>query len=211
MYPIKTLRSYDPNNLAATANIYTTAYLWNYITWDFRENVWSHCWVDIIPEVTNDTVFACLGWSVISAWNNASNGNFIVIKHDWVPDLDNSWTTTIYSCYLHMSELDVQLWATVNEGQIIWKTWNTWNSTWEHLHFQIDKAQAPFHPYWPFTFKDAQNAWLGFFDATNKWLGLQNWIQFTINPLVYLDGLLYKWKDEQIVNAAPLDLDTPIS
>lgn len=193
MYPIKTKKSYDPNNLALAANIYTTVYLGNYINWDFRENIGSHCWVDIIPQVKNDSVFACLSWMVTMASNNASEGNFVVIKHDGVPDFESSSTTTLYSCYMHMSSLNVKTWDSVNEWTIIWQTWNTGNSTGEHLHFQLDRANAPFHPYWPFTFKDSQKAWLGFFEATNKGLGLDNGKKYTINPLLYLDTLQYKW------------------
>jgi len=56
----------------------------------------------------------------------------------------------------------------VQEGDIIGQTGSTGNSIGEHLHFQIDRSEALFHPYWPFTFAQANTAGLGFFDAINK-------------------------------------------
>ncbi len=195
MYPLKTKTTYNPWNLASTWNIYTTVYLWNYVTWDFWEWDWSHPWVDIVPQVKHDDIHACLDWVVHFAWTSDSNGNYVVLKHPNAPDpSDLSKTTTLYSCHLHLSSLWVSTWATVKEWDVIWKTGNTWNSTWEHLHFQIDTWNAPFHPYWPFTWKDTQAAWLWFFEAVNKWLGIENAKKYTINPLVYLDNVAAnKW------------------
>ena len=195
MYPLKTRAPYNPSNLAATPDIYTTMYLWNYITWDYNEWVWSHPWVDIMPQVKNDNIYACLDWVVHFAWTSDANWNYIVLKHEWAPDPDNlSNKTTLYSCHLHLSEMSVKTWDSVKEGFIIWKSWNTWNSTWEHLHFQIDRKDAPFHPYWPFSFKEAQAAWLGFFEAVNSWFWRENAEVYTVNPLVYLDKVkAFKW------------------
>ena len=188
MYPLKTKVPYNPTNLAATANIYTTMYLGNYMPWDYDEWVGSHPWVDIVPQTIHDNLYACLSWIVHFAWTNASNGNYIVLKHIWVPDpSDFNKTTTLYSCHLHLSELNVKTWDNVSEWDIIGKCGNTGNSTWEHLHFQIDTDKALFHPYWPFTWKESQESWLGFFEAVNKWLWIENARKYTINPLVYLD------------------------
>jgi len=194
MYPLKTKSKYNPDNLASTANIYTTVYLWNYISWDFNEGAWSHLGVDIFPQITHDNIVACLDWVVQVAENKWANGNYIIIKHDNVPDFnDFSKKTTYYSCHLHLSEFCVTKWDIVSEWQIIGKCGNTWNvtgSTWEHLHFQIDTKDAPFHPYWPFTMGEAANAWLWFFEAVNKWLWIDNARKYTINPLVYLDKVV---------------------
>lgn len=191
MYPLKTKVKYNPASLSTSGNIFTTVYLWNYISWDFRENVWSHLGVDIFPMVTHDNVVACLAWVVHVAEMKWANGNYVVIKHENVPDFNNmSNKTTYYSCYLHLTEFSVSKWDTVSEGQIIGKCGNTWNvtwSTWEHLHFQIDTKDALFHPYWPFSFKESSEAGLWFFEAVNKWLWLDNARKFSINPLVYLD------------------------
>ncbi|MDD2909289.1 MAG: S-layer homology domain-containing protein [Candidatus Gracilibacteria bacterium] len=188
MYPLKTKTPYNPDNLAATANIFTTMYLGNYVFGDYDEGSGSHPGVDIVPQIKHDNVFACLSGIVYFAGTSASNGNYIVLKHDGVLDpSDFNSTTTLYSSHLHLAELCVKTGDRISEGDIIGKSGNTGNSTGEHLHFQIDTATAPFHPYWPFTFKEAADAGLGFFDAVNKGLGIENARKYTINPLVYLD------------------------
>ncbi|HBY75044.1 TPA: hypothetical protein DEG21_04190 [Patescibacteria group bacterium] len=60
MYPLKTKKPYDPNNLDKLTNIFTTTYLGNYIPGDVREYVGSHPGVDIFPQTKNDVVLACL-------------------------------------------------------------------------------------------------------------------------------------------------------
>lgn len=200
MYPLKTKSPYNPDNLAATANIYTTMYLGNYITWDYRQEVGSHPWVDIVPQVKHDNIYACLDWVVHFAGTSASNGNYIILKHSQAPDpKDLAKTTTLYSCHLHLSELGVETWQLIEEWDIIGKSWNTGNSTGEHLHFQIDTGDALFHPYWPFTFKEASEAWFGFFEAVNNWLWIDNARKYTINPLVYLDNVSrFKWNKNNL-------------
>ncbi len=81
MYPIKTAKPYNPNDLANLANIYTTAYLGNYIAGDYDEGSGSHPGVDIMPMVPHDSVFAVLDGIVTVAAQNASEGNFVVIQH----------------------------------------------------------------------------------------------------------------------------------
>lgn len=205
MYPLKTKKSYDPNNLDKLTNIFITTYLGNYIPGDVREYVGSHPGVDIIPQTKNDVVLACLSWIVHFAWTNASNGNYVIIKHENVIDPSNN-KTTLFSNYLHLSELNVNTWDKVNEWDIIWKSGSTGNSTGEHLHFQIDRVEAPFHPYWPFSFKEASDAGYGFMEATNKWLNIENGKKYTINPLVYLDNLPYKGIEKSSEKIASLDI-----
>ena len=190
MYPIKTMMKYIPENLANTTSIYTTVYLGNYVSGDFSEGHGSHPGVDIMPITPNDEVFACLDGVVQIAQNKATEGNYVIIKHDNVPDPSNLATqTTLYSCYLHLSEYVVTPGQLVSEGDIIGKTGNTGNSTGEHLHFQIDRKEAVYHPYWPFSFAQANEAGLGFFEAVNQGLGMEDARKNTIDPLVYLDQI----------------------
>ena len=195
---------YNPENLSATANVFTTVYLGNYVSGDYSEGHGSHPGVDMIPARPNDDIHACLPGVIQFAGTNASNGNYVVVKHPSAPDpKDTAKTTTLYSCHLHLSALGVKTGDTVDEGDILGQTGSTGNSTGEHLHFQIDTAEAPFHPYWPFTYQDAKNAGLGFFDAVNRGLGLDNARQYTINPLVYIDAIeLVRQNDTNTVPAS---------
>ncbi len=143
--------------------------------------------------MTHDDIFACLDGVVQVAENKAANGNYVIIKHDNVPDPANmTEKTTLYSCYLHLSELSVTAGQLVSEGDVIGKCGNTGNvsgSTGEHLHFQLDRKEASFHPYWPFTLAESKAAGLGFFESINKGLGIENARKYTVNPLVYLDQI----------------------
>lgn len=91
----------------------------------------------------------------------------MVIRHDSIKDGMTGKIGTYYSCYLHLSELGVEKNRIVAEGDVIGKTGSTGQSTGEHLHFQIDTSEALFHPYWPFTFKEARELNLGFIEAVN--------------------------------------------
>ncbi|MFZ2256175.1 MAG: hypothetical protein WAW59_00570 [Patescibacteria group bacterium] len=63
-------------------------------------------------------------------------------------------------------------------------------TTTPHLHFQIDTAEAPFHPYWPFTSADSRNAGLGFFESVNAGLGKENALKYTIHPMNFINANL---------------------
>lgn len=201
MYPLKINEKYDQTKLTLLGYRFTTTYLWTYILWDFRENVGSHCGVDIMPVTPWQEVFAVLSGTVIKSINEWVYGNHIIIEHKNVYDPnDLSITTTLYSCYMHLSLLNVNIWESVLEWQIIGKTGNTGNSFWEHLHFQIDRKEAPFHPYWPYTGAESKAAWLSFMDSTNQGLWFENGKKFTINPLVYLDTISNLNKNPEIIS-----------
>lgn len=134
----------------------------------------------------NDSVYAVLAGQVLVSQSNPSEGNYVVIRHDGVKNHVTGKVGTYYSCYLHLSELSVVKDQIVAEGDIIGKTGSTGQSTGEHLHFQIDTAEAPFHPYWPFSFKEARDLNLGFMEAVNKGLGIENARKYTVNPLMFL-------------------------
>lgn len=190
MYPLKIDEKYEQSNLDNLWHRFTTLYLWNYLPWDFREYVGSHPGVDIFPKNSNDDVFCVLDWKVSKVWEDSYYGKHIFIEHKEIKDPDDfSKTTTLYSCYLHLSETSVNENDEILEWVNIWKTWSTWNSYWEHLHFQIDRDIAPYHCYWPYTWTEAAAEWISFMEWVNAWLGLENGRKYTVNPLVYLDKL----------------------
>jgi len=49
--------------------------------------------------------------------------------------------------YEHLERIDVNVWDRVKQWDQIGTCWSTWNSTQYHLHLQVDKWFAPFHPY----------------------------------------------------------------
>lgn len=189
MYPLDIQEKYDQNNLHKLWHRFTTVYLGNYVRWNYEEWVGSHLWVDIVPKEKNQPVRAILDGTVWNAWENSYSGKFIVLEHTNVYDMDMKTRTTLYSCYLHLSAITVSKWQKVKEGDIIGNTGSTWNSTGEHLHFQIDRKEAPFHPYWPFTMKEAKEKNLTFMEATNAGLWIEKAKQYTLNPLVYLNRI----------------------
>ena len=62
-------------------------------------------------------------------------------------------------------------------------------TTTPHLHFQIDTSEAPFHPYWPYTFQDLRNLKLDFFEAVNVGLGKENAMKYTESPMEFAQNL----------------------
>jgi murein DD-endopeptidase MepM/ murein hydrolase activator NlpD len=105
MYPIKTTKLYNSNSLGTSTGVYTTVYLGNYIAGDYEEEAGSHPGVDIVPMIANDIVSAVLDGVVITARNNPSEGNFVIIEHKNVSY--QGTVGTYYSCYLHLSVLSV--------------------------------------------------------------------------------------------------------
>ena len=84
------------------------------------------------------------------AGDKGGYGNAIVVKHPNVPDPSNpAKTTTLYSTYAHLSGIHVREGDTVLIGSKIGVSGNTGKSTGPHLHFQMDRQTAPWHPYWP--------------------------------------------------------------
>lgn len=205
MYPLKIKEKYDQNNLNTLFNRFTVVYLWTYKDWDYTEYVGSHPWVDIVPAVKNQDVLCVLDGKVFKSGEDGAYGKFVFIEHANVPDPDDfSKTTTLYSCYEHLSEVKVNVWDILKEWNIIGKTWNTWNSFWEHLHFQIDRVQAPFHAYWPFTWVEAKTAGQSFTGWVNIWLWLEKAKMYTVNPLVYLD----KVSLNKVNTSTPVEINT---
>jgi len=190
MYPLKIKEKYNPSELEKTKHRFTTVYLWNYIRWDVREYVWSHTWVDIVPITPNQEVFSVLDWEVLNVWEDWAYWKFVNIKHSNVPDPDDfSKKIDIVSCYLHLDNVCVTQWQKLKEWDKIWFTWNTWMSYWEHLHFQIDRIEAPFHAYWPYSWEDIRAAWISFLEWVNQGLWIHNAKKYCINPLKYLDDI----------------------
>lgn len=142
---------------------YPVVYLGNYQL-DHQEGVGSHLAVDIRMPVGTPIRNIANGKVVKVSMTGSGFGHHVVVQHVNVPDPDNSSaTTTLYSAFNHMDEVHVSEGESVVKGQSLGTSGNTGTSTTPHLHFQIDRESAPWHPYWPFTWQESQDAGLSFF------------------------------------------------
>ena len=108
---------------------------------------------------------------------------YVFIEHSEVPHPDNfSQTTTLYSCYLHLSKVDVKIWDVLNPWDKVWEVWNTWNSYWNHLHFQIDTSIAWSWPWY------RKNCKVKDYNSIINWSAcFEELNQNTIDPLLFLE------------------------
>jgi len=191
--PIKDLSIYDPQNIKS--DIFTTVYLGSYESNSSAENAGSHCGVDISTRNYPDgitEIYAITDGEVVKAKEGTTGfGNHIVIKHENVSDPDNPvQKITIFSCYNHLSKINVKENQKVIAGEIIGLSGSSGTSTSPHLHFQIDNEKADWHPFWPFSTQEATAAGLNFFEAVCQGLGQAKAKECTINPLVYIQNQL---------------------
>ena len=185
---------------------YSVVYMGNYKL-DGKENSGSHLAVDIkVPMKT--PVYAIANGTIIKAsMQNDGFGHHIVLQHNDFPSLSNkNGKETLFSSYSHLSSLVVSDREVVKKGQLIGYTGATGTATTPHLHFQIDNNDAPWHPFWPFTWKEVRDAGLDFFSAVNAGLGEENALATTINPLKYVqkymgDDAMYIYDGDSEENA----------
>ncbi len=180
---------------------YPVVYMWNYKL-DYQEYNWSHPAVDIRAPIWTPVLSVANG-VVIKVKNTETwDGKYVIIRHDNVRNWGN--VETLYSAYEHLSEIFAEEWTKIARWEVLGKVWMTWITTTPHLHFQIDKKVATFHPYWPYTFQDAINVDLDFFWAINAGLGKENAIAYTVHPMEFVQNNLIK---DLSLNSAPL-IDT---
>ncbi len=198
---------YDPNQLSVSTDsltwgnpvddairnakiTYSTPYLGNYKL-DGMENGGSHPAVDIkVPEGT--PVNSIANGTVIKASNQSSGfGYHVVVQHNNFPTLeDPNARAVLYSSYSHLSEILVSVGDVVTRGQQIALSGSSGTATTPHVHFQIDNEQAPWHPFWPFTWQEASDAGLDFFSAVNEGLGRESAAITTVNPMKYVQAYM---------------------
>lgn len=138
---------------------------------------WGHIWTDIATSKWTP-VYAIADWEIKIAKNTLWLWNTISINHTIRGKF-------ISSNYGHLSKILVKKWQWVKAGSKIWEVWSTWNSTWNHLHFQID-LDTTFHPYYYWR----KECPYSYYDITEKWVCFDELQNNTIDPIVFFET---KW------------------
>ncbi len=173
---------------------YITPYMGSYRL-NYKENDGSHLWVDIRAPLWTPILSIANGVVVRTIQADATGNKIIVIRHDGVPI--NGKKESLYSGYLHLSEILVTEWTKVKKGDMIGRVGMTGIATTPHLHIQIDTKDAPFHPYWPFTSSESRQSWLGFFESVNAWLWKDKASLYSIHPMNFINMYLGWLQNEQ--------------
>ena len=164
---------------------YTVAYMGDY-TLSGKEYTGSHAAVDIVMPVRTPIVAIANGIVTQVKDQSYGFGKSVVVMHRGVPDPSGGGTTTLYSSYSHLNEIDAEEFQIVRKGDIIGYSGNTGNATVAHTHFQIDREEAPWYPYWPFTASEQKAAGYDFVTAVNNGLGASNGVKYTVHPMKFV-------------------------
>lgn len=181
----------DINNPAKSSTIlhytYITPYMGDYKL-DYREYAGWHLGVDIRAPLGTPVLAIANGVAIRTVEADSTGDRFIVIRHDGI---DINWTkTSIYSWYLHLSEILVKEGTKIRKWDMIGRVGMSGIATTPHLHLQIDTSDAPFHPYWHFTSAESNAAGVSFYDAINIGLNKDKAEKYTINPMTFINSYL---------------------
>ncbi len=153
------------------------------------ENGGSHAGVDI--RVPTGTPVRSIANGIVEQVREDSGGYglFIVIRHPHMPDPDRpKYETVLHSAYAHLSSQLVKEGDIVEKGQQIGLSGQTGFATGPHLHFQVDRDEAPWHPYWPFTGAEARAAGLTTTQAINAGFHQERLQEFTEHPMLLVQS-----------------------
>ncbi len=193
----------DINNFSKSSLIlhytYITPFMGSYRL-NYKEHDGSHVGVDIRAPIWTPVLAIANGVVIKTVEADATGNKFVVVRHDGVPSYG-----TLYSGYLHLSQIHVTEWTKIRKWEMLGRVGMTGIATTPHLHIQIDVKEAPFFPYWPFTSSDSRMAGLGFFESVNSWLGKENALKYSVHPMDFINKYI-GWTAGVPVNTQP----TPI-
>ncbi len=135
---------------------------------------WWHQWTDIVSSRWTP-IYSVADWKIINAKKMLGWWNIVTVEHkiEW---------KKIFSNYAHLSKITVKKWERIKVWDKIWEMWSTGNSTWNHLHLQID-LDTPFHPY----YYSRKTCPYSYSDITEKWVCFDDLAENTIDPLLFLE------------------------
>lgn len=164
---------------------YVTAYMGKY-TGGYEpaiEYAGSHVGVDI--RAPRGTPVRAVANGVVQ--KITSSDGSVSILHPNVPNPSNpNQLQKFSSVYMHMDTTAVTVGQVVRKGDVIGTVGSRGISTTYHLHFQVDAGDAPYSPYWPFTWSDVKVAGTDFFNAVNIGLGADAGRKYTVHPMQWL-------------------------
>jgi murein DD-endopeptidase MepM/ murein hydrolase activator NlpD len=116
-------------------------------------------------------------------------GKLIVIRHPHSPNPDDpQYETVLHSVYAHLSSQLVSEGDIVKKGQQIGLSGKTGFATGPHLHFQVDRDDAPWHPYWAFSYTEASAAGMNTAQAIDAGLHKERGYEYSVNPMLYVQA-----------------------
>jgi len=183
------LPAYDPSikdRVHGGGEVFSVGYMGSYETGD--EGSGSHPGIDIrVPEGT--PVLSIANGIVTEVKEGGGFGKVIVIRHPNVPDPANpNKPTVLHSVYAHLSSIQVAVGMMVSKGEQIGLSGSTGFVSGPHLHFQVDRDDAPWHPYWPFSDSEAYKAGMNLSQAIDAGLNKEQGYTNTINPMLYVQA-----------------------
>jgi len=130
------------------------------------------------------TDFATAKWTPVYS---IADGKVIVVSEDsgWGKNVSIEHTIKwekIISNYAHLSAMNVKVGERVSVGEKIGEVWSTGNSTWNHLHFQIDLPNT-FHPY----FYEWNTCPYAYYKISETGLCFDQLESHTFDPLEFLE------------------------
>ncbi len=175
-----------PSGDPTASAVYSIGHMGSYRTG--REGDGSHPGIDIrAPEGT--PIRSIANGIVTQVREDDGFGKFIVIRHPHMPDPEQPATETVlHSVYAHLREQFVAVGEVVHKGQEIGLSGSTGIVTGPHLHFQIDRDTAEWHPYWPFTSADLRQMGWTLTDAINNGLRREQGYAHTVNPMLLVQA-----------------------
>ncbi len=120
-------------------------------------------------------VYSIADWKVIATGNDVGWGRYVSIEHI-------IRGKKVISNYAHLSKVNVNKWSRVDASDKIGEVGSTWNSTWNHLHFQIDLPSS-FHPY----YYDWNACPYSYYEITEKGVCFDELQKHTFDPLAFLE------------------------
>ena len=189
LVPLPLYRSSTQNKhmeVSKIGQIYSVGYNGSYASGGEHDG--SHPGIDIrVPIGT--PIRSIANGIVEKAKDSTGFGKVVVIMHPNVPDPANpKQTTTLYSAYAHLSAIYVEEGAIIKKGEEIGLSGDTGYASGPHLHFQIDRNSAPWHPYWPFSATEARRAHMTTAQAVNSGFHSERVIEHTVNSMLYVQA-----------------------